>query len=99
MSIFVALIMSHAIADFPLQSDFMAKNKVQGSGIFWPYVLGAHALTHGAGVWMVTGSMWAGLAETGAHWVIDYWKGEKLYGLHVDQALHVACKVLWVVMI
>jgi hypothetical protein len=35
------------------------------------------------------------LAETVVHWLIDLGKCEKWYGIHTDQALHVACKLLW----
>ena len=106
MSQLLALLMSHAIADFPLQSDFMAKGKnrhVMPSFIppgqkrqtTWPYVLTAHALVHGAGVWLVTGVWWLGLAETVAHWLIDFGKCENWYGIHQDQGLHILCKVIW----
>ena len=33
------------------------------------------------------------------HWLIDFGKCEKWFGIHVDQGLHVACKVLWCVLI
>lgn len=62
----------------------------------WPYALSAHALMHGAAVSLITGSVVLGLAETGAHWCIDFGKCENWYGIHLDQALHLACKVLWV---
>ena len=29
------------------------------------------------------------------HWFIDFGKCEKLYGMHVDQTMHLVCKVLW----
>jgi hypothetical protein len=35
------------------------------------------------------------LAETGLHWLIDHGKCQGWYRIHVDQSLHVACKLLW----
>ncbi len=104
------MLCSHAIADYMLQTPWVAQNKNRhaAGGISgydpklhgpkqttWPYVLMAHALTHGAGVGLVTGSVFLGLAETLAHFWIDFLKCERLFGIHVDQALHIACKLLW----
>jgi hypothetical protein len=44
---------------------------------------------------VVTGSATLGLLETVAHWAIDFGKCEKWYSIHVDQALHLLCKVAW----
>lgn len=35
------------------------------------------------------------VCESAAHAIIDFGKCEKLYGTGVDQALHLACKILW----
>ena len=32
----------------------------------------AHAMIHGAGVYIVTGIWWLGLAEAACHWLIDF---------------------------
>ncbi len=72
----------------------------------WYYWLTAHAMLHGAAVGAVIrwfGAEWSNwdtvaafaVAETVLHWLIDYGKCEKWYGIHADQGLHVACKVLW----
>ena len=102
------LLCGHAIADFALQTDWIAKNKNRHSipagydpvlhgpiQTIWPYVLGAHSLIHGFMVYAATGSVLLGMAETTAHWIIDFWKCEKLYGIHTDQMLHIVCKVAW----
>jgi hypothetical protein len=100
------LIMGHAIADFALQSDSMAKGKNrnvtptyippgQKLQICWPYWLCAHGLIHGAMVTIVMGSVWLGLAEAVFHSAIDFGKCENCYGIHQDQALHMVCKVFW----
>ena len=99
------LLVGHALGDFVLQSDAMAKGKnrhrnEQPAGAFsyyprWGYWLGAHALVHGGIVSLVTGSVALGMAETLAHALIDFGKNENWYGIDVDQVLHVLCKFAW----
>lgn len=103
------LLAGHALMDFALQSDAMAvckcrrtENPLQKS-VPWYYWLTAHALLHGAAVGLVlnwtTGNgdlaLAFALAEFVVHWLIDFGKCERLYSIHVDQGLHVLCKVLW----
>ena len=104
------LIVSHMVMDFWAQSDALARMKNrnrpatnvppgQTPQVVWPYALTAHAVMHGAGVAAVTGSVEFGCAEAVCHWVIDFGKCENWYGIHLDQALHAACKILWWTMI
>lgn len=102
------LLVGHAIADFLVQTDFIAKMKNRHNDVIpvspgrsgiWVHVLTAHALTHGAAVALITGSVALGVAETICHWLIDFGKSENLYGIHVDQALHVWCKVMWIALL
>jgi hypothetical protein len=103
------LLAGHALMDFALQSDAMAvckcrrtDNPLQKS-VPWYYWLTAHCLLHGAAVGVVlhwTTGNWDlavafALIETVVHWFIDLGKCEKYYSIHVDQGLHIACKVLW----
>ncbi len=100
-----ALMCSHAVCDFALQSDAMAKGKNRhykttpppGAKFqpSWPHWLTAHAMIHGAGVYIVTGFWWLGLAEAVCHWIIDFNKCDNRIGMNTDQALHIACKLLW----
>lgn len=101
------LIVGHAIMDFWAQSDALAQMKNrhrpntrfppgQKPQIMWPYALGAHALHHGAAVALITGSVWLGAAEAVCHAAIDFGKCENWYGIHVDQAAHLICKLLWI---
>lgn len=112
MSTFFLLLCGHAIADFMLQHPWVAQSKNRHSApagydpklhgpkqTIWPYVLTAHALTHGAMVFLVTRSVPLAAAETAAHWAIDFGKCERWYGIHVDQWAHVACKVAWAVLV
>ena len=103
------LVIGHAVADFWMQSDALAQMKNrnrpnirvppgQTPQIMWPYALTAHALMHGGTVWFITGSMWLGIAETIAHWIIDFGKCENWYGIHTDQFAHIGCKAIWTVL-
>lgn len=95
----IALLALHALADFPLQGDFLAQAKNPHTALgreFWPYALSAHGLIHGGAVYLITGSVWLCLAETVAHAVIDLAKCEGWINLFVDQALHWLCKAAWV---
>jgi hypothetical protein len=103
---FFALLAGHAVMDFWAQSDWMATTKNRHNLVarvppgqlrctIWPYTLTAHAGMHGLAVAVVTGSLWLGLAETAAHWVIDFGKCENWYSVHEDQGLHILCKLLW----
>jgi len=102
MLVFFQLLIGHAIADFVLQSDTMARAKVRhakmagdmGPGFPpWYYWLSAHALVHGGAVLLVTGSATLGLLEVALHWSIDFAKSQRWINFHIDQALHVLCKL------
>lgn len=103
------LIAAHALMDFALQTGTMAACKCPGGdhpvakSVPWYYWLTAHTVLHGAAVGVVVrwfGFSWdavVGLAcaEAVAHWAIDHAKCRKRYGIHIDQALHVFCKLIW----
>jgi hypothetical protein len=108
--VFWQLMVGHALADFSLQHDPMAKGKNRHTVIdtsrippgqtvqtVWPYWMTSHALIHGGAVAYITGSYALGAIETVAHWVIDVCKCENKYGIHTDQALHFACKVVYAI--
>lgn len=112
ISICFLLILGHFVADYPLQSDFIAKGKNrfrpvdpasippgQKPMLVWPWVLTAHAATHAAAVYVVTGSVALAACELVAHWAIDYGKCANRYGIHFDQAAHIACKLLWALIV
>jgi len=92
------LVFAHALADYPLQGDFLARGKNRTApipGVPWRHPLAAHSVIHGGFVGIVTGSLWLGFAETTAHWLIDDAKCRGRFGFHTDQGLHIACKVVW----
>ncbi len=92
------LIVGHAIADYPLQGDFLAKAKNRFApipGVPWYQALGAHSIIHGGFVLAITGSLTLGIAETAVHFLIDDAKCAGRISYNTDQFLHVACKVTW----
>ncbi len=103
------LMSAHALMDFALQSETMAVCKCRNcdnpvaKAVPWYYWLTAHAVLHGAAVgavirwfghdWQIVAAF--AFAETSLHWLIDHGKCQGWYRIHVDQSLHVACKLLW----
>jgi hypothetical protein len=99
-SLFFAFLVIHTLADFPLQGDYLARQKVRknaSSKTDWLIALTAHSIIHSGGVWLVTGSLGFGLTEFALHWLIDLAKGEGKFGVVVDQSLHLLCKIAYVV--
>ena len=108
LSMLFWLLAGHAVADFTLQTDVMAKGKNrhkrpenvppgQKAMPCWYYWLTAHALEHGACVALATGSVVLGLLEAALHWIIDFAKCDGYLNPHSDQFLHLLCKILWLV--
>ena len=100
MNTLILLFAGHALCDYPLQGDFLARGKNHKqpiAGVPWWQCLFAHAAIHGGMVALVTGSWELGLLEFILHTAIDHAKCEGLIGFNTDQALHVACKLLWVI--
>jgi hypothetical protein len=85
------------ICDYPLQGQFLSDAKAKGP--LRVYHLIAHAGIHGAGVALVTGNVWLGLAEWVLHTLIDEAKIRGKTTFAQDQALHIACKLLWLVLV
>jgi hypothetical protein len=54
----IALLTAHALADYPLQGDFLSKAKNRMApipGVPWRQALGAHAFIHAGAVALITG--------------------------------------------
>lgn len=112
LNLIFLLLAGHFLMDIILQSDFVATNKNRNAipkgynpdlhgprQNVWPYVLTAHAMSHGLAVLFVTQSLILALIEVVSHWTIDFFKCEKKYGIHTDQALHLSFKVLYIALI
>lgn len=98
MTIFPLLLLGHFVADYPLQTDFVAKFKCRKASlpaVPWYYVMSGHCATHAVAVYLVTGSLPLATLELVAHFGIDVAKCEGWTNIHVDQALHVVCKIAW----
>ena len=94
----IGLLAGHALADYPLQGDFLARAKNRLApipGVPWWQALGAHAILHGALVAIVTGIAWLFVAEAVIHALTDDAKCRGRLTFNQDQAIHLTCKVAW----
>ena len=94
---FLLLLAAHWLADYPLQGDFLAKAKQ--SGPLRIYHLIAHAGIHAGAVTIVTGSVVLGIFEWVAHTIIDELKIRGKTTFAIDQALHVICKIVYIIVL
>lgn len=98
MKKFLLLCAGHALCDYPLQGDFLAKGKNHTapiSGVPFQQCLGAHALIHAGMVLVVTESVSLAMAELAIHAATDYAKCDGKLTFNQDQAIHYGCKLLW----
>lgn len=98
VSLFALLIFGHALADYPLQGDFLSRAKDRSApipGVPWYQAMGAHVIIHGVIVWLLTGLWWLGVAELVIHAVTDDTKCRGKLSFNQDQAIHIACKAAW----
>lgn len=94
----ILLLAAHALADYPLQGDFLSKAKnrtAQIPGVPWQQALGAHCLIHGGFVAAITGIWWLALPEIAIHWLTDDAKCRGRISFNTDQAIHLVCKLAW----
>ena len=97
--IFLALLVAHALCDYPLQGDFLARAKNHRApihGVPWYQALTAHALIHAGAVLLLTHSLMLFTFEFVCHWCIDRTKCEGTISYDTDQLLHIVCKAAWV---
>lgn len=102
VAIFALLIFGHMLGDYPLQGDFLAKAKNRFNplpGTPWYQAMAAHAVIHGGLVFLATGSLILGVLETFVHAVIDDTKCRGVISYNVDQAAHIGCKILWLIVL
>lgn len=102
LALFCAFVVAHALADFPLQGAYLARQKVRsqaGMPEEWVVALTAHSVIHAGGVWLVSGSLGFAAAELVLHCLIDIGKGENKFGLITDQLFHLGCKLAYVIVL
>ena len=96
IELLLLLLVGHALADYPLQGDFLAKAK-QGSfaatGIPGWYALAMHSLIHAGFVYWFTNSVTLACIEFVGHSLIDTLKTRRHISFMVDQFLHIVMKV------
>lgn len=95
------LFAGHALCDYPLQGDFLAKGKNHKApipGVPFYHCLVAHALIHAGMVYLVTRSFWMAAAEFVIHTATDWSKCEGMISFNQDQAVHYTCKLLWAIL-
>lgn len=108
--VFFALMIGHALADFPLQGEFLsitknrrfqppAGGKYPVTPRLWIYCLSVHCLIQAGAVWVVTTSPLLAFIEFIVHWLIDFVKCEGGTGFEFDQWLHIGTKVIYVILI
>lgn len=96
--IFALMVVAHALADYPLQGDFLSKAKNHTApiaGVPFYQALAAHSAIHAGFVGIITGSIWLGLAEFIIHTATDYAKCDGRISYNTDQAIHIGCKIVW----
>lgn len=105
-----AFLIGHALADFPLQGNFLAIGKERFGNLekltgtpwprgMWVYCLTMHSLIQAGAVWIISGCAWIAVAEFFLHWLIDLAKSSRLTNFYVDQGLHIACKVVYAILL
>jgi hypothetical protein len=102
VALFCKLMIAHFLCDYPWQGDFLAKSKSHRRGfsdIPFYHGLVAHASIHGGAVWLLTDSIVLGAAEMICHAVIDYLKCDDRIDFAMDQSLHTACKLGWLLLV
>ena len=94
----ILLFAGHALCDYPLQGDYLAKSKNQklcGDSAGLQLHLFYHAMIQGAMVLLVTSSSVLAIAEILIHGITDWAKCEGKITGRVDQAIHIGCKLAW----
>ena len=106
LQIFFALLIAHALFDYPLQGDFLSRNKnrhykdeINNVKGLWIHCLTSHSILHAGSIWLITGSFIIGIMEFVLHWIIDFLKCEGITNFHTDQFLHVLCRILYVIIL
>ena len=100
------LLFLHALTDFALQSDAMAKGKnrnIKGTAPpgmpCWYWWLSAHAFIHGGLIIVIFGVWWLGLIEIITHFIIDFLKCDNVINSNQDQASHLILRIIYAIVL
>lgn len=102
LSVLILLIVGHFVADYPLQGDFLAKAKNRKAPIYgvpWYHGMIAHCMIHAGVVYLITMNPILFAMEFILHFIIDDTKCSGKIDYNMDQALHIACKVLYFIIL
>lgn len=98
LTLLIMLWAGHYLADYPLQSAYMAENKAYAlMTAEGTHALTAHAFIQGFVAGVISHSLTAGVIVGVTHWLIDFGKASKLlkrgksnglYGINLDQLFH-----------
>ena len=94
------LLAGHAICDFSLQNDFIARGKNLNTpfpGMAWQQIMLAHCLAHMGMVLLITGNPRFALGELVIHFATDWAKCDGRITFNQDQAIHYLCKFVWAI--
>ena len=100
LTLLIYLLAGHALADYPLQGEFLSKAKNRTTpipGVPWWHALSAHSAIHGGVVTFLTGQWYLGVAEFLIHAITDDAKCRGKITYNQDQAIHIVCKLIWFV--
>ena len=101
MEMLLMLFAGHALCDYPLQGDFLAKGKnhrLPLPGVPWYQCLYAHVLIHAGMVYLITHSFTLAMCEFTIHFATDFAKCEGKLTFNQDQAIHYLCKIAWAIL-
>ena len=92
----ILFILCHALADYPLQGDYLSKAKaglIPGANRH--YALFMHSSIHAGLVFLISHSYIITAGELLIHYVTDELKVKHKISYALDQAIHLTCKVIW----
>jgi hypothetical protein len=92
------LFAGHALCDYPLQGNFLAKGKNHRNPlprVPWYQCMFAHAMIHAGMVYLITQSVTFASLEFVVHFWTDFAKCDGKLTFNQDQSIHYAFKVLW----
>jgi hypothetical protein len=109
IEVFLLMIGAHALCDYPLQGDFLARAKnpnIAVPGVPWWQAMLTHSIIHGLAVGLIVGYFFnpifaivLAIAEITTHFVTDQLKCDGLIDFSQDQFMHVVWKLAWCIIL